>query len=179
MSWLATHRKMLANTDYRTAWKACARVPEMVGVSVADFLVEIGARQAAPHLLGGNEARAVEARHLRWQRSCISASDGKRKARHLGPCAQEGARGRALEAQAACRATATERRGSRGSTHSHGIGSGRHGEDGRKGSTARKAVCGHLRRGNALRRCHRREARHRRESRRRCGQSSKNDACRH
>jgi len=140
MSWLDKHRKVLAYTDSessQTACKACARVPEMVGVSVADLLVEIGARQAAPHLLGGNEARAVEARHLRWQRPCsVWATASAKRAIwvHARIRAREGV---FLKAQAACR----PRRQSgavRGVavTDSHGIGSGRHGEDGRKGSTA-------------------------------------------
>jgi hypothetical protein len=120
MSWLDKHRKVLAYTDSessQTACKACARVPEMVGVSVADLLVEIGARQAAPHLLGGNEARAVEARHLRWQRPCsVRATASAKRAIwvHARIRAREGV---FLKAQAACRATATERRGSRGSCH--------------------------------------------------------------
>jgi hypothetical protein len=90
----------------------------MVGVSVADLLVEIGARQAAPHLLGGNEARAVEARHLRWQRPCSVRATASAK-RAIWVHARMRARGGVffLKAQAACRATATERRGSRGSFH--------------------------------------------------------------
>ena len=141
MSWLDKHRKVLANTDSessQTARKACARVPEMVGVSVADLLVEIGARQAAPHLLGGNEARAVEARHLRWQRPC---SQSGRPQAQSAPFGSMRASGRERAFSSRLRQPAVPRRQSgavRGVavTDSHGIGSGRHGEDGRKGSTA-------------------------------------------
>lgn len=140
MSWLDKHRKVLAYTDSessQTACKACARVPEMVGVSVADLLVEIGARQAAPHLLGGNEARAVEARHLRWQRPCSVWATASANA----PFGSMRASGRERAFSSRLRQPAVPRRQSgavRGVavTDSHGIGSGRHGEDGRKGSTA-------------------------------------------